>query len=106
MDPLAANVTFTEPFEPQDFSRPFSIAWRSKQGIDVTEWILLVGTSDGDWDIMSADTGERTRAAIDISDMSPLPQRIYARLRYAVYDPDQGQDVWYTTLHPFEINKK
>jgi hypothetical protein len=110
---LETNIRFLEPLEPQVFSAPFSIAWMSKQNLHVTEWMLLVGTSDGDWDIMSANMGEGTRAAIDISDMSPLPQRIYARLRYAVYDPDhrksdekEGQDKWYMTLVPLEINKK
>ena len=113
MEEAAPNVTFLEPLEPQAFSDPLSIVWTSKQNLHVTEWMLLVGTSDGDWDIMCANTGERTRAAIDISDMSPLPQRIYVRLRYAVYDPafrkadeTNGQDRWYTTLVPFEINKK
>lgn len=113
MDELGTNVMFLEPLEPQVFSGSFSIAWMSKQNLHVTEWMLLVGTSDGDWDIMSANMGDRTRAAIDISDMSPLPQSIYARLRYAVYDPDhrnidepKGQDKWYITLVPLEINKK
>ena len=110
---LETNVRFLEPSEPQVFSAPFSIAWMSKQSPRVTEWMLLVGTSDGDWDVMSANIGERTRAVIDISDMSPLPERIYARLRYAVFDPDHrkadekdGQDRWYMTLVPLEINKK
>jgi len=110
---LETNIRFLEPLEPQVFSAPFNIAWMSKQNLRVTEWMLLVGTSDGDWDIMSANMGERTRAAIDISDMSPLPQRLYARLRYDVYDPDHrksdekdGQDRWYITLVPLEINRK
>jgi hypothetical protein len=113
MAEIASNVNFVEPMEPQDFSKPFSIAWRAKASLNVTEWMLLVGAEDGDWDIMSADTGERTRAAIDISDMSPLPQRIYARLRFAVYDPNRrkgnetdGEDMWYITPDPFEIHKK
>ena len=110
---LESNIRFLGPLEPQVFSAPISIAWMSKQSLPVTEWMLFVGTSDGDWDIMSANMGERTRAAIDFSDMSPLPQRIYARLRYAVFDPDHreaeekdGQDRWYITLAPLEITKK
>jgi len=104
MDELGANVWFLKPDVAQDFSGPFSITWKSKQNLDVTEWMLLVGTSDGDWDIISANMGDRTRTAIDISDITPLPERIYARLRYAVYDNQSEQDRWYIMLTPFEIN--
>ena len=106
MENLRTDVMFLEPKEPQVFSGPFSIAWGSKHHLHVTEWMLLVGTEDGNWDIMSANTGERTRAAIDISDIRPLPRHIYARLRYAVYEEAYGQDRWYITLVPFEISKK
>ncbi len=107
------DIRFIVPLEPQMFSRPFSIAWESRSGLTIDESMLLIGTSDGNWDIMSANTGTRNRCAIDISDMDPLPQRIIARLRYATYDPDHheknekdGENKWYVTLAPLEINNK
>jgi hypothetical protein len=114
MEELGNFIELTAPSQPPVFSGPFSIAWKNnKQSVNVREWMLLVGTSDGDWDIMSASMSDRTRAAIDISDMDPSPQRIYVRLRYAVYDPDHrkpdeddGEDRWFITPVPFEINKK
>ena len=107
------DIRFILPLEPQMFSRPFSIAWESRSGLTIAESMLLVGTSDEDWDIMCAYTGTRNRCAIDISDMNPQPQRIIARLRYAIYDPDHreakekdGENKWYITLVPLEINNK
>jgi hypothetical protein len=107
------DIRFIVPLEPQTFSHPFSIAWESRPGLDIAESTLLVGTSDDNWDIMSANMGTRNRAAVDISDMNPQPERIIARLRYAVYDPDHhkanekaGENKWYITLVPLEIHNK
>lgn len=107
------DIRFIEPLGPQMFSRPFSIAWESRSSLTIAESILLVGTSDDDWDVMCAYTGTRNRCAIDISDMNPQPQRIFVRLRYAIYDPDHhnatekgGENKWYITLTPLEINNK
>jgi len=109
------DITFIMPQDPeqQDFSRPFSIAWKSRAPGTINEAVLLVGTSDGDWDIMSASVGTRDRAAIDVSDMNPPPQQLFIRLRYAVYDPyhrtkeeKHGQDKWYITPTPFVISQK
>lgn len=106
MDELGTNVWILKPDVAQDFSGPFSITWQSKQNLHVTEWMLLVGTTDGDWDIMSANMGDRTRAAIDISDLDLLEPYIIVRLRYAVYDEQSEQDRWYIMLAPFKIHKK
>jgi hypothetical protein len=107
------DIRFIVPREPQLFSRPFSIVWESRPGLTIAESMLLVGTSDGNWDIMSANMGTRKRGAIDISDMNPQPQRVIARLRYAIYDPDHhdahekyGENKWYITLAPLEIHNK
>lgn len=108
------DIKFIAPLEPQLFSRPFSIAWESGPGILIAESMLLVGTEDGNWNIMSAYMGtRRNRGAIDISDMNPQPQRIFVRLRYAIYDPERhhhdeegGENRWYMTLVPFEIYPK
>jgi hypothetical protein len=104
MEEIGAFIQLTEPSQPPVFSAPFSIAWKNtKASVEVIEWMLLVGKVDGDWDIMSASMGDRTRAAINVSDISSL-QHISVRLRYAVYDPDHrnpgeddGENMWFIT---------
>ena len=103
MGTVGPNIEITHPTGPQDFTQPFSIRWRGV-GAGVTRWWLCAGTSDGEWDVLSADMGTKLRAAIDVSDLSSDVKKLYVRLVYSRLNSSREEDDNFMTL-PFEINR-
>lgn len=81
---LAIRPGITEPIQNTivDFNEPLKIAWSSK-GHEVIRFYLRVGTSDGRWDLFSAEVGKRiNHLLLDISDLPADVESLYLKLAY------------------------
>ncbi|HEU4686044.1 MAG TPA: hypothetical protein VFS39_16175 [Nitrospira sp.] len=59
------------------FEQPIQIRWPE---VDGNEFILCVGTSDGNWDILSGNLGKRQQQLFDFSDVPGSVQIIFVQL--------------------------
>lgn len=65
-----------------DFNQPLRIAWDSN-GHEVIRFYLRVGTSDGRWDLFSAEVGKRiNNLLLDISVLPADVESLYLKLAY------------------------
>lgn len=65
-----------------DFNQPLKIAWDSN-GNEVIRFYLRVGTSDGRWDLFSAEVGKRiNNLLLDISVLPEEVESLYLKLAY------------------------
>jgi hypothetical protein len=81
---LAISPGITSPIQNTavDFNEPLKITWESK-GHEVIRFYLRVGTSDGRWDLFSAEVGKRINSLLlDISVLPADVERLYLKLAY------------------------
>ncbi len=65
-----------------DFNEPLKIKWHS-DGHEVIRFYLRVGTSDGKWDLFSAEIGMRiNHLLLDISSLPSDVESLYLKLAY------------------------